>query len=437
MGLEAYSGEGMIRKKKVWVPGLVAVAALVSWALVARGNPAGSSYRFVVVERGDVESVVTSTGTLQATETVDVGTQVSGQIAELHVDFNDRVQEGQLLALIDPVILEQEVRSSEASLARSEAELKQAERELDRANELNRQQVVTDAERDQAQYAYDVAKASYAQAEINLERERRNLEYTVIRSPISGVVVARSVDVGQTVAASLSAPTLFVIAQDLAQMEILASVDESDIGQIREGQEVRFTVQAYPDRTFTGTVRQVRLESQTQENVVSYGTVISVSNEDGKLLPGMTATVDFIVESAQDVLLVPNTALRFRATEKMWQAVMEPREPGGAAGSPVQLTGGPQLGGAPADMPQEVDGPAPPAPDTLWYLDGAGRLAVAPVRTGMSDGQNTVLLRAPDVVTEGLQVIAAVTTGSSQTTSANPFQSSNEDRRGPPPPGAF
>ena len=195
---------------------------------------------------------MTATGVVQATETVEVGTQVSGQIAEIYVDFNDRVSAGDLIARIDPTILEQEVQSADVNLARNQAELDQTRRELERTTELHETQVVTDSELDLASYRFALAEAAFRSAEINLERARRNLEYTEVRAPISGVVVSRDVEVGQTVAASLSAPILFLLAQDLSEMEILASVDESDIGLIHEGQPVHFTVQAYPERAFNG-----------------------------------------------------------------------------------------------------------------------------------------------------------------------------------------
>ena len=192
---------------------------------------------------------------------------------------------------------------------------------IERNKLLFERKVLTEIDFNTAKYAYDVALANVKSAQVTLERARQNLAYTNIYAPIDGVVVERDVDVGQTVAASLSAPQLFLIANDLAQMQILASVDESDIGAIHEGQSARFTVQAYPNETFTGSVKQVRLQSKTTENVVNYTVVVSVTNANGKLLPGMTATIDFLTGSAKDVLLVPNAALRFRPTEQMREQV--------------------------------------------------------------------------------------------------------------------
>ncbi len=457
-----------MKRKSAWLAvGVLATAAIV-WFATIRTETASAEYRFVEVTRADLESSVTATGTLQATETVEVGTQVSGQLAEIYVDFNDAVEPGQLLARIDPVILEQEVRSAEVNLARNEAELSQNTRELDRTRELHETQVVTDSELDLAEYRFALADAAFRSAEISLERARRNLQYTEIRAPINGVVVSRDVEVGQTVAASLSAPILFVLAQDLAEMEILASVDESDIGQIQDSQPVHFTVQAFPDREFEGVVEQVRLQSATQENVVTYSVVVRVENRDGALLPGMTATLDIVIEREEDVLIVPNTALRFRPTEEMLEAVALAQDgalgDGGDAGEGAPMRRNRPLGdgsvrerGFPPGDRAEAGGagrglgggtlPTGERPGmrgggrpgsgfaSLWFLGDAGELRFTPVRTGLTDGLQTVILRAPDDVGEGLQVIAAVTTGTPAASVQNPFQ--NQQRGGFRRPGGF
>ncbi len=410
--------------RKIWVGTVLAAVSVLAWAVTMNANTAGTSYRFVEVAMGDVESTVTATGNVQATETVEVGTQVSGQIAQLYVDFNDRVAEGELLARIDPTILEQEVRSARVNLARNQAELDQALRGLERVESLHAAGVLTQTEFEVAQYQQALAEAGYESAEISLERAQRNLQYTEIRAPIDGVVIGRAVELGQTVAASLSAPVLFVLAHDLAQMEILASVDESDIGQIREGQSVHFNVQAYPDRTFEGTVRQVRLEASTQDNVVTYSVLIAVGNEDGSLLPGMTATLDIVLERLEDVLAIPNTALRFRATTEMQEAVVRSADP--ARERPAAATegsGSAFTADAPTPLTQGLRGEAT---SMLWYLDADAQLRVARIRTGLSDGTQTVILDAPDNVQAGLQVIAAVTTAPAETAAENPFQAQQQ-----------
>src|SRR5512133_775279 len=285
------------------------------------------SYRLGKVERASVKSTVCATGTRGAVRTVQVGTQVSGQIAALYVDFNSHVKKGQLIARIDPILQEAAVQDAEAGLAKANAVALQTQLDYERSKKLHDQQIATDAEYNVAQSSYAQAQASLTSAKINLQRAKQNLAYTNIYSPIDGVVVERAMDVGQTVAASFSAPQLFVIANDLSRMQILASVDESDIGKIQSGQPVTFTVQSFPDRTFNGTVEQVRLNSTTVNNVVSYTAVVSVSNEDGKLLPGMTANVKLQTASADDVLTVPSTALRFTPPEgaKVNTPIRKPR----------------------------------------------------------------------------------------------------------------
>ncbi|MEJ2216845.1 MAG: efflux RND transporter periplasmic adaptor subunit [Gemmatimonadota bacterium] len=429
----------MLKKKKIWIPALV-VVALATWALVGRGKTSEASYRLTPVEQGNVVQVVTATGNLQATETVDVGTQVSGQISAIYVDYNSHVKKGQLIAQIDPTILQQQVQSAQASLAQAKANLDQMQRQLKRTKDLYKTQVVTDADLDQAQYNYDSAKASYEQAQVGLERAKRNLAYADVRAPINGVVVARNVDVGQTVAASFSAPTLFVIARDLSDMQILAAVDESDIGNIHDGQAVDFTVQAYPTETFHGTVRQVRLQSTTTDNVVTYGVVVDVKNPDGKLLPGMTATTDFVVARADSVLKVQNVALRFRATEAMMAELRARREASrgnreaaaadsGAAGAErAQAWRAHRAEGGFGANRAAGDGTGGSSDHALlWYVGSDGKVDAVPVKTGLTDGQYTVVT-GPPALKAGLQVIVAAV-GGGATATTNPFQQQRGDRR--------
>ena len=428
------------------VVAVVAVAAATGGWLLTRGNGEAPSYRFATVEKGDIDSVVSATGTLSAVTTVQVGTQVSGLIAELLVDFNDRVSKGQVIARLDTTLLETNLRDVEASVERSRAELKQAERDLERITSLYNQGISAVADYNKAQYTADVARAQVKSAEASLERARQNLAYATITAPVSGIVVERAVDVGQTVAASLSAPKLFTIANDLSEMQILSPVDESDIGQIREGQPVRFTVKTYPDRTFTGVVRQVRLQSTIDQNIVNYTVVISVKNDDGKLLPGMTATVEFVVASAKDVLKVANAALRFRPSEAQ---LAEARErlrkqleeraaarggatPGGEGAGPMGRPGG---GGGQERPGSGGNGGARGQRERsfLYYLDDEGRLSMMPVRPGITDGQFTEV-RGP-LLEEGRQVVTGMSQAAA-TQSSNPFQ--NTQPSGPPrPPGVF
>src|SRR5690242_3693049 len=308
-------------KKRIAAAAAVVVLAATSVAMYRRADAKDvPAYRFTSVTRGNLEATVSATGALSAVTTVQVGTQVSGQISAIYADFNQKVKKGQLLARIDPTLQQQAVQDAQAGVERSQSQYTMAKQEYDREKTLYDSKVITASEFGTAQSNYEVGKANLKSAQIALDKAKQNLAYTNIYAPIDGVIVQRTVDVGQTVAASLSAPELFLIANDLSQMQILANVDESDIGQIAVGQPVTFTVQAYPNRSFTGTVQQVRLQSTTQDNVVNYTTVISVANTDGKLLPGMTATVSFLTGSATNALLVPNAALRFRATPDMMAA---------------------------------------------------------------------------------------------------------------------
>ncbi len=405
---------------------LVVVLGGAGWWYFARnGEEVKSPYRFVTLERGDLESVVSSTGNLEAVVTVQVGTQVSGIVSKIYADFNDRVRKGQVIALIDTTLLVSAVRDAQANLERNQAQLAFARQEFERIRDLFEKNFSTEVEYNTAKYNYDVARASVQSAQVNLERARRNLAYATIRAPISGVVIERNVDVGQTVAASFSAPQLFLIAKDLSQMQILASVDESDIGLIKEGQEARFTVQAYDDRTFTGTVRQVRLQSQTQENVVNYTVVVDVNNQDGLLLPGMTATVDFIIEQASDVLKAPNAALRFRPTEAMMTAFRE-RMAQRRANAPDSVRSR-----FARQRPGGFSGAGRRPSNVLWYLDEDGRVNAVRVRTGITDGQMTEV-RGRNLE-PGMQVIAGVTRTGASAGTTNPFQNNTTRRR----PGGF
>lgn len=438
-------------KKIIAVFIFIAITGATVWFFNRDNGEAGTSYRFVEVEQGDLEAVVSSTGTLEAVKTVQVGTQVSGIISQLYVDFNDTVQKGQVVARLDATLLASAVNDADITLERNLAQLQQAERDFERINNLYEKQFVTEVEFNTAKFNLDVAKANTKSAQISLDRARQNLSYATIYAPISGTVIERNVEVGQTVAASLSAPQLFLIANDLSRLQILASVDESDIGRIEEGQEVRFTVQAYAEDTFIGTVRQVRLQSSIQENVVNYTVVVDVNNADGRLLPGMTATLDFLIETASDVLKVANAALRFRPTEDMIAEMRARREQerentpdslrqpfggrrdstergnqgGGQTGDQGGFgTGQGGLGQSEGGQRGGFGGGQGRAGVTmLWYLDETGNLSVARVRTGITDGQSTEIMGR--TIEPGMQVIAGVTQ-TAPTESNNPFQSQQD-----------
>ncbi len=418
-------------KKAIFILLLVGAGTIILGTVRSRGSQVAVNYRMATVEQGNIESLVSATGTLDAVTTVQVGTQVSGIIAEIGVDFNDPVKENQIIARIDTALLSHAVAGAEAQLARSQAELRQARREYDRINLLHEENLVSDSEFSTVQFDLDSAQASVQSTEVDLSRAQQNLAYATITSPINGTVINRAVDVGQTVQASFSAPELFLIAGDLTQMQILVSVDESDIGQIAEGQSARFTVQAYPEDSFTGTVRQVRLQSASEDNVVNYTAVVDVANPEGSLLPGMTATVDFLVETASDVLYVANASLRYKPDQEKMAAVFDRKRSEREALQGGSATPPPSSRGA-------REGTAAANRGMLWTVNDAGELDMVPVRIGISDGTNTVVMGRN--LEAGTQVIAGVSSRASSSNSSNsPFQQQNNQSRrpGPPSPGGM
>jgi HlyD family secretion protein len=317
------------------------------------------------ITRGDIAEMVGATGTLQAVTTVQVGTQVSGTILELNADFNSLVRKGQVLARLDPSLFQTQIEQARANLIRAQADLERFRVNLEdmrtklrRAQELSEKKLIAQTELEAAEVNVHSAEAqlrsqqaAVTQAQASLRQNEVNQQHTVIEAPIDGLVIARNVDVGQTVAASMSAPTLFLLAADLTKMQVIASLDESDVGRIRPQQLVHFKVDAYPNEDFLGKVTQVRLQPQTVQNVVTYSTVIDVPNPDLKLKPGMTANVNIEIARRNNVLRVPNAALRFRPTTEMFTALGQTPPPAptgfggrgrrGGAGTPGEINGVP------------------------------------------------------------------------------------------------
>ena len=301
-----------MKKKVVISGGAVVVVAIAVFFLFFRGGSNKYEFRFDKVTLGEMTVYVTATGTINAVTSVDVGTQVSGIISKLYADFNSVVKEGQIIAQIDPTFLEQSVKDAEATLLRAKAQASNDKRTLDRTKSLYDRGLESQANFDAAQTTLESDSASLKSAQASLDRAKINLAYATIYAPISGVVINRAVNVGQTVAASFSSPTLFTIANDLKNMQVQTTVDESDIGRISIGQGASFTVDAYPDEQFTGTVSQIRLAPVSIQNVVNYTVIIDVNNAQLKLMPGMTANVKILAATGHDVLRVPNMALRFQ-----------------------------------------------------------------------------------------------------------------------------
>lgn len=315
---------GATRKVLVGLAAL-AIGGIAIYLALPKKAPAEDRYSLAALERGDITQTVSANGTLNPVVLVSVGSQISGIVKKLYVDFNDRVKAGQVLAELDPTLMRAQLQQSEANVASAEASLQLAQANEARTRGLYAKEYVTRQDLDTAEQALDSAKAQLKLATAQAERDRTNLNYTVIRSPVAGVVVSRVVDVGQTVAASFQAPTLFTIAQDLSHMQIDSAYAEADVGNIRVGQQATFRVDAFPNRTFRGVVRQVRLNPTTQQNVVTYDVVVAVDNPEQILMPGMTAYVSITVAQRKDALLVPNAALRFRPTEGSARAIEKGR----------------------------------------------------------------------------------------------------------------
>lgn len=313
----------------------VAVLALLAGAatLVRSVSKPKAVLRLAAVTRGELHVEITSSGTLQARNTVEVGTQVSGTIARLYADFNGRVRRGQLLALLDTTFLQASVLDARANFQKAEAQLLLAENARKRSETLFQEKLIPELDWETVLAQYQSVLAARTSALAQLERARINLSYAYVRSPIDGIVISRNIEVGQTVAASLNAPTLFVIADDLAKMQISAMVDEGDIGKVAVGQKALFTVDAYPERSFRGTVSKIYLQPTTVQNVVSYTAIVELDNADLSLMPGMTANVTVITKEQPDALLVPVAALAFQPAGDKAAPGRRPSDDSAAAGN--------------------------------------------------------------------------------------------------------
>jgi HlyD family secretion protein len=392
-----------VRRRRRWpwlvLASLVVAGGALGVTLWRHGAGPRTTYETATATRGRIVVTVTASATVSALKTVQVGSQVSGRIAELHADFNDTVARGELLARIDPQLFQAAVEQAQASfsvaranVAKAEAQLLDAERQQARSKTLGDARFLAQQDVDTAASAADVARAQLLaaraqrqQAAASLHQAELNLSMTAIRSPIDGVVVSRSVDVGQTVAASLAAPTIFTLAEDLRKMQLEAHVGEGDVARLAPDLTVTFTVDAFPGRKFSGRLRQVRNAAATVQNVVTYDAIVDVDNPGLELRPGMTATVSFIIADKGDVVRIPNAALRFRP----------PRPSVPRAGRPAGAE--PGAGRPPADR------------KLVHVLEGAAMRPV-PVRTGVSDGSYTELVEGD--LREGMALVTDVDDGS-------------------------
>jgi HlyD family secretion protein len=398
-------------KKSYWllITSLAVIAAVSIWMIYGRKKADAVEYRTAKIEKGDIRLTVRASGTLQAVTTVQVGTQVSGIIKKIYVDFNSVVKEGQVIAVLDTTLLAQAVEDAQVSLRKSEIQANQTKRDFERTRTLFNEKVMAQADYDLALTSFETAEANVISARSALNRARINLKYATIIAPISGVVVSRAVDVGQTVAASFSTPTMFTIANDLTKMQVEANIDEGDIGKIEVEQQVSFTVDAYPDLTFAGTVRQVRLQPVVSQTVVNYTVIIDVPNPDLKLLPGMTANITVLVKEEKDILKVPAIALRFSPPQEYVDALKK-SPPDSLAKKRERMRS--DRGGDPQRRGNF---------GMIWVMDGDS-LKPRRVRTGLSDGLNT---EVSGKIEEGEEVVIGMSssqgTPTAQQQQQNPF----------------
>lgn len=399
---------------------LVAGGIGLTYYLKADNRSPEERYKFVTLEKGDLHQTVSANGTLNPVTLVNVGTQVSGTVRKLYVDFNDQVEKGQILAELDDSLLSAQVRQSQASLISARASLDLAKANETRMRSLFTQDYVSRQELDQSVQALKAAQAQLSLAQAQHDKDNANLGYTIIRSPVSGVVVDRQIDVGQTVAASFQTPVLFKIAQDLSKMQIDSAFAEADVGSIRVGQPVRFTVDAFPDKAFKGEVKQIRLNPTTTSNVVTYNVVVSVDNPDLILLPGMTAYVNITTATREDVLLTPNAALRYKPTEKA-DAKASNSTPGGVLSGMAPRMGPPPGGGS--GQRKKTEGGS--ASKGTVYVLRDGQPTPVSITLGITDSRNTEItggdIKPGDSVIVGENTGTASSTSSGNTMRMRPF----------------
>ena len=373
---------------------VIAVLAVAAFLILRKSEKPQMKYKTAEIHRGSIVNTVTATGTIEPIVQVEVGTQVSGIINHIYVDYNSVVKKGEVIAELDKTTLEADLASSSATLQSNKTQYEYQEKNFLRIKGLHEKKMVSDTDYETAEYQYNKAKSSYEKSQSDITKARQNLEYATIYSPIDGVVIDRAVEEGQTVAASFNTPTLFTIANDLRQMRVIADVDEADIGGVVEGQQATFTVDAFPEDVFKGSVTQVRLQPTTESNVVTYEVVVDAPNPDLKLKPGLTANLTIYTMQKDSVLLVPLKALRFQ----------------------------------PENAPEPVADSANPRARVLWTQSPQG-LQPVNVTTGDNDGifaEITGDIKEGDKVVTGVDIgVSSISDGQGE---ANPFM--------PSPPGA-
>ena len=372
----------MKKKRRIWLIILGVVVAAIAAIIIVKATKSANKelvIRTHVVEEYTVENTVTATGTIEPVETVEVGTQVSGKVEKIYVDFNDVVKKGQLMAELDKQTLNQSLSRAKASLTSAESQLNYAKLTYERTKQLYESNAATLAAYQEAQNSYTQAQMSKRNAQAAYDQALVDLGYAEIYSPIDGIVLDRAVEVGQTVAASFSTPTLFTLANDLTKMQVEADVDEADIGQVKVGQKVTFTVDAYMEDVFDGTVNQIRMKPTTTSNVVTYTVIIDAPNPDQKLFPGMTASVTIVTEE-ETGLAVPAEAFNFTPDEQVLKAMRKPEKPEGQ-----NMPEPPQ-----GERPQMNEGAMAGNHNMIWVKKG-DNIMPRPVKVGMSDGAYKII----------------------------------------------
>ncbi len=441
-----------MKRKKIIIYAVVScfiIAAILTYSFTNTSS-AGYVIETAKVERGSISNTITATGTLEATNTVEVGTQVSGVIEKLYVDFNSEVKKGQLIAELDKSTLKSSLETAEADLDKAAAEYEYQEKNLARMQTLYDKGVLSQSDYDEALYNYKLTKASLKSSKANVEKAERNLGYANIYSPIDGVVLNRAVEEGQTVAASMSTPELYTITNDLSVMQVEADVDEADIGMVKVGQNVDFTVDAFPDDTFKGSISEIRLQPNEDSNVITYTVIVTVQNPDMKLKPGMTASITAYVEEANDVLLAAGKALRFTPDQAVMEEMMKSMPQGemmppNGAGGPQMGEGGPQMGeGGPNMQGGGMPGPPPgmgmdddnSSMKTVWVKQGE-MIHPARVEIGINDGTQVEILSG---LNEGDEIVTSIEKGvkeevkqeTEEEDESSPFVPQHKDRKGGP-----
>jgi HlyD family secretion protein len=410
-------------KKIALYTGAVVIAAFAAYKIWVRAEDKPVQVETTAVKVGTISNIITATGTVEPITQVEVGTQVSGVIDHIYVDYNTTVKAGQLIAELDKTALKATAAEAAAALNTAVNEQDYQQKNFDRINKLHQTRVVSDSDYEEALYKLNNAKGIVDQKRSDLSRAKTNLSYANIYSPIDGVVISRSVDVGQTVAASYSTPTLFTIAQDLKQMQVEANVDEADIGQVKTGQRVVFTVDAYPDDEFSGTITQVRLEPIEESNVITYTVIIKADNQEGKLMPGLTANISIYTLELKDVLTLEAKALSFQPDPQMLNTYQQ-QHPGEVTQPVAVLT-------RHVYTAQAVSTHAPAGQAKKVWVKKGTNIQEHTIQTGTTDGvlvQVLQGLKAGDEVVYSMSVVSEKAQTSESTSAGSPFM--------PKPPGA-